>query len=278
MIAFVANAKFMGSGKSDTVVAGGENASILARAIGAQHWPLLSINEYLIRSKVVFGAAIKRLIYFPNGELFFHPESNFAEATKIMLESIEMLADCNDVKIMILPVLRHCGYPDISQKFIAWFKEQSKDDDRFIGDKEIDEKKLVNWINATPRDTTSTEYVNDEGIATKAGIKRLGEYLNQLGDAFKVNVAQERFKNDQIQSESNGSVANGQVNVRDKPTSSSVWTNNSRDCHSNGFKTRGAARGKPQTSKSAAQEDCSAHRPAPYYLNKNRGRGNYRGR
>uniref|UniRef100_A0A914Y438 Uncharacterized protein n=1 Tax=Panagrolaimus superbus TaxID=310955 RepID=A0A914Y438_9BILA len=72
MMAFVANAKFMGSsGKTDVVVAGGQNASIFARAINAQHWPMMVPDECLLRSKVIFGAAVKKVIYIPNGELFF---------------------------------------------------------------------------------------------------------------------------------------------------------------------------------------------------------------
>uniref|UniRef100_A0A914YEL9 CCHC-type domain-containing protein n=1 Tax=Panagrolaimus superbus TaxID=310955 RepID=A0A914YEL9_9BILA len=182
--------------KADTVVVGGQNADIFARAIGAQYYSLNSMEEYLIRSKAVFGPAIKRLIYFPSGELFYRNDARFAEASKMLMESVKVLCDCNDVQVIVLPVLRNCAFPDVSQEFITWFKEQAKEDaTRFVGNQEVDEKKLINWLEATPRDTTFIEYVDEKGIVTKKGVRRLAEYLNELGGIYKVNLQMERNQN-----------------------------------------------------------------------------------
>uniref|UniRef100_A0A914YSH6 Uncharacterized protein n=1 Tax=Panagrolaimus superbus TaxID=310955 RepID=A0A914YSH6_9BILA len=179
--------------------------------------------------------------------------------TEMLMESIKMVADCNGVQGIVLPMSRHFAYPDALERNL------------FMGVNEVEEQNSPAMMKATPGDTTTTQYADAQAIATKAGIKRVGEYLNQLGDAFKVNIAQERVEDDRIQP---ACESNGQVNVCDKHAS-----NNSRDCHSNGFKTRGAARGKPQTSKPAAEEDYSTRRPVPYYVKKKfRGRSNYRGR
>uniref|UniRef100_A0A914YS76 Uncharacterized protein n=1 Tax=Panagrolaimus superbus TaxID=310955 RepID=A0A914YS76_9BILA len=83
-----------------------------------------------------------------------------------------------------------------NQEFITWFKEQAKEDaTRFVGNQEVDEKKLINWLEATPRDTTFIEYVDEKGIVTKKGVRRLAEYLNELGGIYKVNLQMERNQN-----------------------------------------------------------------------------------
>uniref|UniRef100_A0A914QFD4 Uncharacterized protein n=1 Tax=Panagrolaimus davidi TaxID=227884 RepID=A0A914QFD4_9BILA len=190
IMAFVSNAKFMASGKTDTVVVGGENAAILARAFGSQHWPMMCPDDYIQKAKVIFGAAIKRVIYCPTGELFFRYDSKFAEATKLVLEALETLARYNDVHILVLPILRHCAFPDVNQELTAWYKELNvrHESVSIMGNQEVDEMKLINWLRATPLSTSNTQFVDAQGILSKEGVQVLGEYLKNLGHTFKVNV------------------------------------------------------------------------------------------
>uniref|UniRef100_A0AC35FY37 Integrase catalytic domain-containing protein n=1 Tax=Panagrolaimus sp. PS1159 TaxID=55785 RepID=A0AC35FY37_9BILA len=211
IMAFVTNAKFMPSGKSDTVVAGGENASIIARAMGAQHWPMLLPDDYIQKSKVIFGGAVKRVIYCPTGELFFRYDSKFAEATKIFLEALENIARHNDVDILVLPILRNCAFPDINQELNIWYKELKIPQNRVLigGNQEFDEMKLIHWLKATPLSQTNVKYVDHQGILTKDGVQMLGEYLKNLGYSFKINVNCLMERNqDEREISSNGSSKN----------------------------------------------------------------------
>uniref|UniRef100_A0AC35G0J6 Uncharacterized protein n=1 Tax=Panagrolaimus sp. PS1159 TaxID=55785 RepID=A0AC35G0J6_9BILA len=169
IMAFVANAKFMPSGKSDTVVAGGENALALARALGVQHWSMMSPEDYIQKGKVIFGAAVKRMIFWATGELFFKYDSNFNEATKLFLEAIKNISLYNNIEIIVLPILRNCAFPDVNQELNNWYKELNMDQGRvfIIGNKEVDEMKLITWLRATPLSSTNLQYVNHQGIITK---------------------------------------------------------------------------------------------------------------
>uniref|UniRef100_A0A914Z9K3 Uncharacterized protein n=1 Tax=Panagrolaimus superbus TaxID=310955 RepID=A0A914Z9K3_9BILA len=52
----------------------------------------------------------------------------------------------------------------------------------------MDEKKLINWMDATPRAKTNVKYVDAEGIMTKEGVATLAEYLKMLDLPFTVDL------------------------------------------------------------------------------------------
>uniref|UniRef100_A0A914XT05 Uncharacterized protein n=1 Tax=Panagrolaimus superbus TaxID=310955 RepID=A0A914XT05_9BILA len=250
-------------GKSEMVVVGGKKAVKFARAIGAKRWSLEALKEHYVHSKTIFGTDVKRLIYMPCGDKFIKHGKKLDKATEMLMESIKMVADCNGVQVIVFPMFRHSAYPDVNRTISGWFKEHAAlERNLFMGVNEVDEQNSSALMKTTPGDTTTTQFADAQGIATKAGIKRVGEYLNQLGDAGKFNLYMERIEN----------APSAQNNIRDRPSHSNVP---SRVCQPNSCKNYGARRGNP-LSNAGNVNDCH---PPPYYVKKKyRDRGNQRGR
>uniref|UniRef100_A0AC34FI21 RNA-directed DNA polymerase n=1 Tax=Panagrolaimus sp. ES5 TaxID=591445 RepID=A0AC34FI21_9BILA len=185
MIAHLNNAQFMVVKNMDTVVVGGENAKRFKNAINANYFHIQSPDESELRGRVVFGSKIKTIIFIPSEKLLYDNGAKFDAATRVMLETLDYLDQCNSCNVIMLPIFRHLGHPEISQKFINWYKETAETDDRLVGTKEIDEMKLIHWLHATPSNIDETGQVAPNGILTEAGTQKMVKYLNQLGYAWK---------------------------------------------------------------------------------------------
>uniref|UniRef100_A0AC34FIH0 Reverse transcriptase n=1 Tax=Panagrolaimus sp. ES5 TaxID=591445 RepID=A0AC34FIH0_9BILA len=181
MVAHLNNINYMIPKNMDTVVVGGENAKKLKNAINANYWPMLIPQEAELRARVVFGCKIKRIIYVPPEKLIYGNGAQFESATRIILQTLNYLDQCNDCEVIMLPVLRHLDYPEMNQKFLQWYKESAASDPRFIGCKEVDEMKLIHWLHATPSNKDETEHVDANGILKELGTQKLVQYLAHLG-------------------------------------------------------------------------------------------------
>uniref|UniRef100_A0A914Y7U5 RNA-directed DNA polymerase n=1 Tax=Panagrolaimus superbus TaxID=310955 RepID=A0A914Y7U5_9BILA len=185
MVAQLNNVYFMVAKNMDTVVCGGENASRIKSAINANYWPMHAPEEAELRAKVVFGSKIKRIIYVPHEKMIYGNGIKFDSATRAILESLNYLDKCNNCEIIMLPIFRHLDFPEVSQQFINWFKEAALNDSRLIGNQELDEMKLIHWLQATPSNKDGTDYVSAAGILREHGTQKLVQYLNLLGYKFK---------------------------------------------------------------------------------------------
>uniref|UniRef100_A0AC34G5J3 Integrase catalytic domain-containing protein n=1 Tax=Panagrolaimus sp. ES5 TaxID=591445 RepID=A0AC34G5J3_9BILA len=178
MVAYMNNAHFMLIKNMDTVIVGGENALRLKNAINANYWSISNPEESELRGNVIFGSKTKVIVYVPTEKLLYGAGAQFDVATYIMMQTLNNLERCNSCKVFMLPVLRHLDFPEISQRFINWYKETASSDCRLIGMKEFDEMKLINWLNATPSNKEAIAYVNHNGHLTERGTRKLVEYVN----------------------------------------------------------------------------------------------------
>uniref|UniRef100_A0AC34GGR7 Uncharacterized protein n=1 Tax=Panagrolaimus sp. ES5 TaxID=591445 RepID=A0AC34GGR7_9BILA len=191
MIAVQNGIHFMAVMKNmDTVVVGHKNAERLKNAIGANYYPIHQPDDSETRGRVVFSSKAKRIIYVPTEALLYGPQSQFDAATKIIISTFENLKKSNNCDtVIMLPIFRHVKFSEKSQAFVKWYKEMATKNQDYIGMKEIDEMKLIHWLNATPNNA-ATEYVDEYGILTEAGTRRLAEYLNSVGFACTHRVLQ----------------------------------------------------------------------------------------
>uniref|UniRef100_A0A914YI87 RNA-directed DNA polymerase n=1 Tax=Panagrolaimus superbus TaxID=310955 RepID=A0A914YI87_9BILA len=198
MIAYMNNAYFMFIKNMDTVIVGGENALRIKNAINANYWSISNPEESELRGKVIFGLKTKVIVYVPTEKLLYGTSAQFEAATYIMIQTLNNLERCNSCKVFMLPVFRHLDFPEISQKFVTWYKKTAESDCRLIGMKEFDEMKLINWLNATPSNKEAMEYVNHHGLLTERGTRKLADYLNLQDFNWKHRELQSDQKNDAI--------------------------------------------------------------------------------
>uniref|UniRef100_A0AC34FGN5 Uncharacterized protein n=1 Tax=Panagrolaimus sp. ES5 TaxID=591445 RepID=A0AC34FGN5_9BILA len=142
-------------------------------------------NVHYMPVKNMDTVLIKTIVYIPTEKLLYDTGAQFEAAVYIMMQTLDNLERCNGCNVVMLPVLRHLGHPETSQKFIAWYKEAAGKDPRLIGLQEFDEMKLINWLNATPSNKEAIQYVNPQGHLTEAGTRKLVEYLNLLDFNWK---------------------------------------------------------------------------------------------
>uniref|UniRef100_A0AC34F952 RNA-directed DNA polymerase n=2 Tax=Panagrolaimus sp. ES5 TaxID=591445 RepID=A0AC34F952_9BILA len=185
MIAHLNNVQYFAVKNMDTVVVGSENAQRFKNAINANFYHMHSPEESELRAKVIFGSKIKTIVYIPNEKLLYAAGAQFETATRIILQTLNYLDECNNCEIIVLPVLRHLDHPEISQKFINWFKEVAAKDSRLIGNEELDEMKLIHWLHATPSNKDETEHVGSNGLLKELGTQKMVQYLNLLGYKWK---------------------------------------------------------------------------------------------
>jgi hypothetical protein len=214
----------------ETVVIGGKNAEKFARANGLKHWTLKALNDYRIHYKAIFGIAVKRLIYFPSGEIFFrrevkfdsivnrelklpsivNRESKFDWIVNCLLNDVNRMCEFNNMEVIVLPIFRHYGYTKLSEQLMSWYNKWNPP---HVGNKEAMKLKFFKCMKATLGQDSTTQFVDGQGIITNEGVRALGEYIENLGYSFKnrVNVIVERNKNAPHHAESSNRASNAQL-------------------------------------------------------------------
>jgi hypothetical protein len=185
MFAHVNNAKFIPSTHRNTLIIGAESANTLGRCIEAAVFGAQNADDVLLRGNLVCGSMFKHIILMPCPQLIYDAKADFEQATKIIKATANRLAQLNTAEIIVLPIFRKCANANASQKFIDWFKEEAKTDSRFKGETDVDNQKLIHWLNATPLRADAIQYVDKNGNLTQEGAIKVVQYLNGLQYSWK---------------------------------------------------------------------------------------------
>ena len=194
LFAWMKDARFCSSSSSDSMIFGGENARILANAMGSTLGKVSNLSDVPAVLNVVLGQKFKKAFIWINDDHLFDVKICVEECINIWIQAVKQFESLNNVNVIIIPVFRRIEAVKRNQAIVDYFREHAVADKRIIGFKEVDEKRLYHFLEATPGDR-SLRCLDRNSKITEKGIDQLQNYFASFNLGWESKIGKKGSEN-----------------------------------------------------------------------------------